>query len=187
MVWERRARPRPRRTKPEQSIARGRILSLLEDVLCSVPASVVPLALALDGLVGAGSVFYAPAWSFYLPMGEATQALGAALLFPALLLLAWCAYLTAKYVYGPSPQERQLLQNGPYRFVRHPMYLSFMLLSGGLILLGQNYLLLLTAGLLTAARHFHREEAELVQLYGDAYLMYRHRTGAFLPPLHKKP
>src|SRR3990172_8198736 len=48
---------------------------------------------------------------------------GRVFLFVGLLLLTAGAYLTAKYVFSKMPEERTLLQQGPYRYIRHPIYL----------------------------------------------------------------
>ena len=108
------------------------------------------------------------------------------LLFLGLPLFTAGAYLTGKYVYSKLPEERPLLQRGPYRYIRHPIYLSFLLTSVGFLLLAENIVMLPLLFALTALRYPKPEEEELIQLYGDAYREYRKRTGRFFPKLRRR-
>jgi protein-S-isoprenylcysteine O-methyltransferase Ste14 len=140
--------------------------------------------LAIDGL-GSGIVFYGHPWSFFPPFAEVFQVLGAVLLFVGLPLFTAGAYLTGKYVYSKLPDERPLLQRGPYRYIRHPIYLSFLLTSVGFLLLAENFVMLPLLFALTAIRYPKPEEEELIRLYGDSYREYRKHTGRFFPKLRR--
>src|SRR5438552_2040544 len=95
------------------------------------------------------------------------------------------AFLTGKYVYSKLPEERPLLERGPYRYIRHPIYLSFLLTSVGFVFLAANIVMLPLLFALTAIRYPKREEPELIRLYGDVYREYQSRTGRFLPKLRR--
>src|SRR5207245_11706370 len=99
------------------------------------------------------------------PVSAGLQILATALLFAGLPLFSVRAYLTGRYVYARPPAERPLLQKGPYRFIRHPIYLAFMLVATGFILLPLNLIMLPHVYMFTAIRHQKQEEPELINLY----------------------
>lgn len=80
--------------------------------------------------------------------------------------------------------EHEFVRDGPFRWVRHPAYLSMILelVAGGLIL--NAFWALGVAGLIfipTLAWRLKLEEAALVEKFGEAYLQYRRHTPALLP------
>ena len=77
-----------------------------------------------------------------------------------------------------------VVKTGPYFYVRHPMYWSFLLLDIGMFLLTANWLIgggfLLVIVLLVIVR-LPVEEAALLHAYGEEYAEYAKRTGRFFP------
>lgn len=76
-----------------------------------------------------------------------------------------------------------LVTTGPYRWVRHPFYLSALLISVGNALAAANGFLF-AAGVLTfilMAARSRIEERKLLERFADPYRAYRERTGRFLP------
>jgi protein-S-isoprenylcysteine O-methyltransferase Ste14 len=76
-----------------------------------------------------------------------------------------------------------LVTGGPYRWVRHPMYVgvALLVLSTSLITASA---LVAVLGVVTVAMQVLRtpiEEAKLVERFGDSYREYARRTGRFLP------
>ena len=77
----------------------------------------------------------------------------------------------------------RLVTQGPYHFIRHPLYASLLLLAWGVFLKQVNLttaLLAIMASLtlyLTAAY----EERENLRTFGDEYTVYMHRTKRFIP------
>lgn len=87
-----------------------------------------------------------------------------------------------------SPTEvtrvgHKLVTHGPYRWVRHPLYTVGILFWLSLILLTGMWWLAL--GLLPAGAFLlwrtPREEAKLIETFGDEYRLYMQRTGRHLP------
>lgn len=82
--------------------------------------------------------------------------------------------------------DHQLVRGGPYRWVRHPMYTAFVVTIVGMLLLSANLLVggiplvLLPVVLLVRTP---REEAMLLDRFGDEYRHYMTTTGRFLPRL----
>jgi protein-S-isoprenylcysteine O-methyltransferase Ste14 len=82
-------------------------------------------------------------------------------------------------------KEHKLVTSGPYRWVRHPLYTvgSALFISFGLI--ADNWFIAalgLLAFILMAIRT-PKEEASLIEKFGNEYRDYMKKTGAFLPKL----
>jgi protein-S-isoprenylcysteine O-methyltransferase Ste14 len=83
-----------------------------------------------------------------------------------------------------TKRDHALVERGPYRWIRHPLYTlgSVLLLSLGLMLASW-----LVLGFAAAAFVVFRfvvvpvEERHLVQRFGESYRSYMRRTGAMLP------
>jgi protein-S-isoprenylcysteine O-methyltransferase Ste14 len=90
---------------------------------------------------------------------------------------------------GFSPSLRvkpgqALVINGPYRAVRHPMYLAFLLSWIGYWQLSANWFIGLTgiaAQFVIMLFRTPREEEMLAEAFGDDYTDYARRTPMFLP------
>jgi protein-S-isoprenylcysteine O-methyltransferase Ste14 len=79
--------------------------------------------------------------------------------------------------------EATLVTHGPYRWVRHPFYVTAALLMGSVTLLTANWLIgassLLVLGLL--AIRTPKEERMLIDRFGQPYRDYMAKTGRFVP------
>ncbi len=108
----------------------------------------------------------------------------AALLVAGLAIGAWAisANRPGNFNIRPEPKEGGLLVTaGPYRWIRHPMYLAVLVTMAAFVAAGdaaQAVLWLLLAGVLAAKAV--REERGLV-LAHPGYAAYRERTRAILP------
>jgi protein-S-isoprenylcysteine O-methyltransferase Ste14 len=81
-------------------------------------------------------------------------------------------------------QSAKLVTNGPYRWIRHPLYAFGFVLMMGLALVTALWWLMVCAVLfigIFALWRVPKEEAKLIELFGDAYRNYMTRTGRFLP------
>ncbi len=79
--------------------------------------------------------------------------------------------------------QAQLVTTGPYRWIRHPYYVTTLLLMTSATVLTANGLVGLTS-LLVLALLFSRtphEEAMLIQRFGDEYRAYATGTNRFFP------
>jgi protein-S-isoprenylcysteine O-methyltransferase Ste14 len=76
-----------------------------------------------------------------------------------------------------------LVEEGIYRYIRHPMYSSLLLLAWGIFFKAPSWLGVLLAGLATAflALTARAEEAEDIRYFGQAYREYMQRTRRFIP------
>ena len=83
-------------------------------------------------------------------------------------------------------KEHELIENGVYRSIHHPMYAAIWLFSLAQGLLLQNWLAGWSALAAFALMYFvraPREEAMLVEHFGQEYLDYMRRTGRLFPRL----
>lgn len=82
--------------------------------------------------------------------------------------------------------SHRLVTSGPYAWIRHPSYLSYIMCFIGFILLIPSVvtlvLLLGIPGYYYVAR---TEEIQLKQHFGEEYVLYIQRTGMFLPTLRR--
>ena len=77
----------------------------------------------------------------------------------------------------------ELIQTGPYRFLRHPMYTGMLGMAAGTAIVSGQYHALLGVALfvLAYARKIRMEEHVLAAEFGEPYAIYRQRTGCTHP------
>ncbi len=111
---------------------------------------------------------------------------GMALYVMGYLLMAW-ALLTLKGNYqvgGSAPRVAdQMVTDGPYRLVRHPMYTAALLISLGLAFLIQSlaYFVVFCIYLVLIVLLIPVEEDGLGQAYGKQYTSYQQRVKKLIP------
>jgi protein-S-isoprenylcysteine O-methyltransferase Ste14 len=113
--------------------------------------------------------------------------LGAGLGFAAIPLLYWLFRSLGKNVSETvlTKERHELVTHGPYRWVRHPLYTAASLGIFALGLVAANWFMLLMILLIVMMLPAlaAKEEAMLMEKFGDAYREYMQRTGRFLPRL----
>ena len=83
-------------------------------------------------------------------------------------------------------EKQNLVINGPYQRIRHPMYTAFYLLNIAVFLLTSNWFIgatWLTILTIIIALRVKREETMMADRFGDAYRDYMRRTGRFFPAI----
>lgn len=120
---------------------------------------------------------------------------------PAMAVLGCATFAFALYLFYRTHKElgrnwsvtlemrerHDLVTDGLYRYVRHPMYSAFWLMAVSQFLLLPNWIAGLSGflgfGTLFFGRVF-REEAMMVETFGDAYRDYMKRTARVLPGIY---
>ncbi len=111
---------------------------------------------------------------------------GFVLYITAIVVRNWSINTLGKY-YSPHikvESKHRLVQEGPYRFVRHPIYLSIIVELLSAILIPNSYCsfflaLILYVPLLILRLYY--EEKELIEMFGEQYIIYKNETPAILP------
>jgi len=88
------------------------------------------------------------------------------------------------WVFGCIKTREVLAVNGPYMFVRNPMYIArFLLVAGLIVMTGELWLLLVVTPVyyLYMANRVQREEPVLAEAFGEEYLQYCRHVPRFLP------
>ena len=111
------------------------------------------------------------------------------LLFVGNILLYWSRIILKRSfrLGGVAPRsEDKLITSGPYRWIRHPMYTSILLMSLGLTLLIQSALILLLFIMLTifVILLIPLEDAQLQKSYGLIFSKYRQKVKALVPYIY---
>jgi protein-S-isoprenylcysteine O-methyltransferase Ste14 len=80
-------------------------------------------------------------------------------------------------------RKHTLVTHGPYKWVRHPLYVSAALLIVAISLMAANWFFFATGLLLFVVLVIRTrvEEENLVARFGESYRSYMERTGRFLP------
>ena len=81
-------------------------------------------------------------------------------------------------------KQHTLVTHGIYKYIRHPMYLSFWAWAVGQALLIANWIagpLGIIAFYLIYSFRIEHEEQQLIDYFGDAYKDYKKSTGRFFP------
>jgi protein-S-isoprenylcysteine O-methyltransferase Ste14 len=150
------------------------------------------ITLRLAGLVTMASIMAyvinpnRTAWAS-VPLPDPVRWMGGGLLAGCPLLLAWTLHSLGKNLTDTvvTRKEHSLVTTGPYRWVRHPFYLSVLLHVGSCALVAANWFIF-ASGLAMFTMMVLRtriEEGKLIERFGDEYRRYRQRTGAFFPRL----
>jgi len=106
------------------------------------------------------------------------------------LVVSLVGMLLQLWVFGCIRTREVLAVNGPYMFVRNPMYIARFLLIFGLVLMtGIPWLLLVYVPLyyLYMVNRVKREEPVLQEAFGGKYLEYCKHVPRFVPALNPYP
>jgi protein-S-isoprenylcysteine O-methyltransferase Ste14 len=102
-------------------------------------------------------------------------------------LMFWAFSVHASWNIQPRLEpDHQLCTGGPYRLVRHPIYLAFNLLSVGAAIWVPDLLVLVGAALIIIGGDLRArsEEIVLAQRFGEQYQSYMSRVSRTIPGLY---
>ena len=145
-------------------------------------------------------LFFGAAWLGWIPLplrvappARSVMLIAGALLYiPGMALVLWGRFALGKNYFvstGMGAQlfsDQQLVINGPYAFVRHPMYVGLALAAWGALLIYFTwttvYFAVFAPMLFLRVR---REEQALAAEFGEQWRAYCQRVPAFFPRLQK--
>ena len=147
-----------------------------------IPIVVASILLSVPPIAGGGFLF-----SRFLPPGIDAYWPGVILIAAGLGFSAWARQRLGRNWSGTVQvkQDHQLIRDGPYRFVRHPIYTGILVAFLGTAVVVGHWCGILAVLIafgsflrkLTLEEHFMRET------FGSAYEEYRARTAALIPYL----
>jgi len=113
-------------------------------------------------------------------------ALGAVLVAVAALLRTWgTSYLRAEVMRDSRVHTERVLADGPFRYVRNPLYLGNIVLAAGIGLMASRvgFLVLVVGMTVFVLRLILREESELMRDQGEPYQHYCAAVPRLIPSL----
>lgn len=107
-------------------------------------------------------------------LGVSLQAVGMAFMMYSLA--------TLRRSFGVAPQVRPLVRRGPYRYIRHPLYVGELVTLTGVVLVGpswQKVVILAVTAAVQVYRAIHEER--LMSSHDEEYARYMTTTKRFVP------
>ncbi len=116
-----------------------------------------------------------------VPIGPPLPAFGSLTIFAAVALVGWAILVMAKAGTDPRPDkpDTAMVEAGPFRFSRNPIYLGFLLAVAGFALRWGDlwgWVAVVLAHLVLDRFVVAKEEAYLTTRFGAAYEAYRSRV-----------
>ncbi len=140
---------------------------------------------------------FLPAWIAFLsiPLPDWLRFIMVGISAVSIPFILWGYQALGKnWVHALEPSEFKkddgtLVTNGPYRYVRNPIYLGSFVFIIAMALVAANWLLLLPALVLICIIYAQipNEESMLVKKFGDEYRGYMERTPRLIPRLRSSP
>jgi protein-S-isoprenylcysteine O-methyltransferase Ste14 len=99
------------------------------------------------------------------------------------------AYFSHNTLFGEKLEEFKLITDGVFSYVRHPLYLSFLLVYLGFTFGSMSIISVFPLAYYTFLfdKMATYEEESLVKIYGDEYLEYKKKVSKWIPnPLSSK-
>ncbi|MBP0464449.1 isoprenylcysteine carboxylmethyltransferase family protein [Roseomonas sp. PWR1] len=116
-----------------------------------------------------------------VPLGPPLAEFGALVIFGAFALIGWALLLLVRAGNDPRPDrpDEAMVESGPFRFSRNPIYLGLLLALAGFALRWGDlwgWIAVVAAHLALDRLVVAKEEAYLAARFGDAYAAYRGRV-----------
>lgn len=142
-------------------------------------------------LIGAVVYVFDPglmAWSS-IDLPGWLRIIGIVLSGASVLGMGWVHHALSKHFSGKLEirEDHKLVKDGPYRLVRHPMYTVVIMMFFAIFLMTANWFIGLGGLLMVLAVIIVRtpkEEAMLLEAFGEEYRTYMEQTPPYLPGMH---
>ena len=181
-------------TVPEwmAALRKGQAVGLLPERKGGKQPLWIQIAILIVGLLLCVPLFYY-GWVPLIKLSPAAKqfasVLGLLIFILGISFLLWARHTLGKN-WGISTSlqaklhnDHELIQDGPYALVRHPIYLGAWIFMLGLLLLYPMWVILILAVsmVLSFSMRARREEAVLEQRFGSVWVEYRKRTKRIIP------
>lgn len=145
----------------------------------------------MNGLTGLGVILVSFLVDMRLPISiEVAKPLGMILVFCGMSLVVWATVHIRGAIRGEvQPKLNVLVKDGPYKFVRHPVYLGMTIALTGVAVSLRSWPGLIGVFLLFLPSEVYRarlEEKALARKFGAEWESYTEGTGFMLPTLKRK-
>ena len=168
-------------SKPEEATLKKREEGL---------ASKISGVLGLIGFISVIAFVINPAWlsfaSLSFPLWLRWAGVGIALI--GFVLLQW-SQVTLGKSWSDTPRmmkDQRLITDGPYHFIRNPIYTAFIFILGSTLLISSNWFIGLAwigMTILEVISRIDFEESLMLEYFGEQYQEYMKKTGRLLPKL----
>ena len=140
---------------------------------------VIFVSIVFASYFGTNNIAMLPSWVFFP---------GIVLMILGIILRQWSMLVLGSFFSGAvGTQEGQfVVENGPYKYIRHPSYTGALLILIGLGLGVQSWgavLVLILLFSLAYGYRIHIEEKALISELGETYIQYKKRTKRLIPYL----
>jgi protein-S-isoprenylcysteine O-methyltransferase Ste14 len=140
----------------------------------------------LNSLTGVGAFIVSYLTQAGMPIGKATgKVLGVVTVYTGMSLVVWAAlHLGRIFLGGVTPRSDKIVRDGPYRHVRHPVYLGMAIAFVGVALAFRSWIGLVCVFIMFLPSEIYRarlEERALANKFGIEWEEYASRTGLMLP------
>lgn len=134
-----------------------------------------------------------PSWLSWsrLALPDWLRWIGAGLALIGTIVMIWTHLSLGKNFFAGMKLRtgHELVIDGPFRWIRHPMYTAFILLGIGYLLLSASWLIgisWLLGVVVVLMSRMPKEESMMRERFGQGYITYTARTGRFFPRLGRK-
>ena len=175
-----------RKTKTHDSVA-GVMEKLKTTEEVGIGFKIITLIIGVFGVLGLVLYLLSPSWWKWtvIPISGWIQWLGIVVAIGSIFFLIRVhQHLDKQWSITLEVQEdHKLITTGPYKYVRHPMYLGLFLYTIGLMMVSLDVFVILFFAftIWVNYRRIPGEEQMLMEKFGDEYLDYIKRSGRLLP------
>jgi len=155
-----------------------------------------PILLWIRGILGIPAYIFLIEWLIsvsyfpwaYIKFSIIINWIGLILLLISTFLLYWSLNSIKTNYHGTIGlhKEHELVTTGAYKYIRHPIVVSFLLVHISIFLLTSNWalgILLITTGLAVCILRTPIEEKYLIDRFGSEYVNYIKRIGKYFPKI----
>ncbi|MBX3001471.1 MAG: isoprenylcysteine carboxylmethyltransferase family protein [Caldilineaceae bacterium] len=123
--------------------------------------------------------------TLYGVIGHIGMYIGMGLMLLGAVLVIWGWTIIYKRYWSKEEGKGELVVEGIYRYIRHPQYTGFLLITLGMLLDWATLPMLIMWPIMAVLyyRLARKEEADMETEFGQPYVAYKARTGMFLPRL----